>query len=64
MPIVFPRQEEVYDLMYDIEDVRDTIIYGRCTKELVDRVILAFQRLRHIIEEELQEEGVSLDIEE
>lgn len=60
LPVHFPKKEEVYDLMYNIESLRDNLIYGKSTKEQVGFILTNFQKLKEIMLKELKELGDDL----
>src|SRR3989344_7495448 len=45
----FLRKEEIYDLLYTIEENRNNLIYGRATKHQVELVFNSFMKLREIL---------------
>ena len=49
MPLSFPDKELMYELIYSIEDDRNSLMYGSPSHERIKRVILNFQKLREII---------------
>src|SRR3989344_8149900 len=53
----FSNKEEIFSLMYDIEDNRNKLIYGKPTKSAIRDVLAAFQKLHTIVKEELQKRG-------
>ncbi|MBI2583926.1 MAG: hypothetical protein HYW25_04630 [Candidatus Aenigmarchaeota archaeon] len=61
MPVSFPGKEDVYELIYTIEDHRDNLIYGKPAKGEVEIVFRAFQRLKAILESKIAERGDSIE---
>ena len=61
LPVHFPKKEEIYELVYNIESLRDNLIYGKSTKEQVEFVLINFQKLKDLILNELKEEGDDLE---
>ena len=57
----FPHKEEIFSLMYDIEDNRNKLIYGKPTKSAIHDVLTSFQKLHNIIREELQQRGEEIE---
>lgn len=53
----FPGKEKIYPLIYNIEDSRDILIYGRSTPAQIRFVLDNFLKLRKLMEEKLREEG-------
>lgn len=60
LPVSFPHKENIYALMYAIEDSRDNLIYGKPAKGEAEAVLEAFQKLKTAIEERMHEKGESL----
>lgn len=56
MPISFPDKEEIYELIYSIEDNRNSLMYGSPPHERIKRVLLHFQKLREIIIPKVQDD--------
>ncbi len=59
--VEFPAKEEVFSLMYGIEEERNKLIYGKPTKAAIDAVLSSFNRLHKIIKEKLQEKGEEIE---
>ena len=53
MPVDFPGKKELYELMYIIEEQRNTLIYGRATAGQVDIVLRAFNQLKTLLMEKV-----------
>lgn len=57
LPFVFPEREQLFNLMYQIEEERNKLIYGKPSKSSIDNVLNAFQKLHLLIKEKLEELG-------
>ena len=56
LPVIFQSKDKIYDLIYTIEENRDNLLYGKCTKSQIELVLNNFMRLKEIIYKELKEE--------
>jgi len=61
LPVSFSDKEKVYALIYAIEDSRDDLVYGKPRKGEVEAVLMAFQKLKAIMEKKMGERGESLE---
>ncbi len=57
----FPHKKEVLELMYDIEENRNKLIYGKSSKSDVKQNVESFFAVKEKIQELLKEEGVRLE---
>ncbi|MBI2140636.1 hypothetical protein HYU14_06960 [Candidatus Woesearchaeota archaeon] len=57
--MAFPQKEEIFSLMCAIEEERNTLIYGNPSREKISQVVSSFQKLKKLIEDELQKHGES-----
>lgn len=57
----FPHKDEIFSLMYTIEEHRNKLIYGKPTKVAIDAVLISFQKLHQIIKEKLKELGEEIE---
>ena len=57
----FPHKEEIFSLMYEIEEHRNKLIYGKPTKIALDAVFTSFQKIHQIIRGKLQELGEEIE---
>lgn len=46
-----PQKDKIYDYMYQIEEERNSIMYGRPTEKQMNKVLEAFSKLRKIMED-------------
>lgn len=56
LPVEFERKEEIYKIIYDIEEKRNSLVYGSPTKEKIKEVLESFQKLKEIFKELLKNE--------
>ena len=57
----FPEKAKIFDLLYQIESLRDTLIYGNPTPQDIEKVIVSFQNLKSILITKLKMEGIDLE---
>ena len=60
IPVEFPAKEELFSLMYIIEERRNKLIYGKPSVAAIEEILKAFQKLHDIIKKKLEERGESL----
>lgn len=56
----FPAKEELFLLMYGIEEERNKLIYGKPRLSSIESAWQSFQKLYTIIKEKLKEQGVDI----
>ena len=56
LPVNFERKEEIYNLIYEIEEKRNSLVYGSPTKEKIKEVLENFQKLKEILKQLLKNE--------
>lgn len=61
LPVSFTGKEAVYSLVYEIEESRDNLIYGKPRKGEIESVFTAFQKLKTVLEKKIAERGESLE---
>ncbi len=61
LPVLFPEKEKILSLMYQIEEDRNKLIYGKPTKAIADEVLDAFTSLHTLIKEKLHEQGEDIE---
>lgn len=61
LPVEFPRKKQIYELIYEIEGDRTSLLYGKPAEEQVEKVLDAFQKLKSIFVEELKKEGIHIE---
>jgi hypothetical protein len=60
LKIEFLRKQELYDLIYDLEEERNILVYGKTSQNQIKRVLDKFQKLKEIFQEMLKNEGIEL----
>lgn len=60
LPVGFPGKEELFSLMYIIEERRNKLIYGKPTTAALEEILKAFQKLHTLIKEKLEEQGETI----
>lgn len=61
LPFNFPKKKEIFELLYDIEEIRNKLIYGNPTRTEIKAMLNAFNRLKEILTELLENEGVEIE---
>jgi len=61
LQIQFPIKEQLYNLIYDIEDKRNNLMYGKTSKQEIKNVLTSFQKLKQILIKKLSEEGIKIE---
>jgi hypothetical protein len=56
LPVNFEKKQEIYELIYALEEERTSLVYGKPAKEQVKRVIEIFNKLKEIFMELLKNE--------
>lgn len=59
--INFQFKEEIFSMMYSIEEERNKLIYGKPSKIATESVLKAFQKLYSLIKNKLQEKGEEIE---
>jgi len=57
----FPLKNELFSLMYIIEEHRNKLIYGKPTNAAIKEVFTSFQKIHAIIKEKLKELGEEIE---
>lgn len=60
LEVDFPKKEDIYESMYQIEEERNSLMYGKPTKQQIEKVIAAFNKLKGIFKELLHHEGIEI----
>jgi len=60
LPVIFPRKQEIYSLIYDLENERNSLIYGKPIKTQIKKVLETFQKLKEIFTELLKDERIEI----
>ena len=56
----FLRKQEIYGLIYDLEEERNILMYGKASKEQIKKVLDKFSKLKQIFTELLKNEGIEI----
>ncbi len=59
--VSFPQKENIFEFMYSIEEHRNKLVYGKPTLAEVRAVIDSFSKLKEILKEVLEQEGVHIE---
>ena len=57
----FPHQEEIFELLYTLEEKRNKLIYGHSTPSEITQTLSSFEKLRQILMPLLVEAGETLE---
>lgn len=60
LPIVFLKKEEIYSLIYNLEEERNTLVYGKAVEKQIKRVLDSFLKLKEIFLELFKNEKFEL----
>ena len=60
LPIDFPRKEEIYSLIYELEEERNTLVYGKASEKQIKKVLDSFLKLKEIFMELFKNEKFEL----
>src|SRR3989344_6593638 len=60
LPVIFPKKEEIYNLIYTLEEERNTLMYGKPTKAQIEKVLIEFKKLKEIFVEALKNENIEI----
>jgi len=56
LPVEFNNKKELYDLIYEIEENRNNLIYGKATKEQIKRVLDSFLKFKELVNKLIKQE--------
>lgn len=62
LPVQFENKEEIYNLVYDLEDERNTLMYGKASEKQIKSVIETFNRIKQIFKELFKNEGIKIKL--
>lgn len=51
LAVVFPKKEEIYSLIYELEEERNSLVYGKPVEKQIKKVVDIFLKLKEIFEE-------------
>lgn len=60
MPLSFIKKQEIYELIYSLEEERNTLMYGKPVKEQIKKVLENFLKLKEIFEGLFKDEGLDI----
>lgn len=60
LQIDFHKKKEIYDLIYDLEEERTILMYGKSTEKQIKKVLDSFSKLKEIFKELLKNEGIEI----
>lgn len=60
LQIDFPKKQEIYNLIYDLEDERNILMYGKPVEEQIKKVLETFSKLKEIFKELFKNEGIEI----
>lgn len=60
LPVIFPQKQEIYNLIYATEEERNSLMYGKPSKEQIKKVLSNFQKLKEIFMELFKNEQFKL----
>jgi len=60
LPVVFPRKEKIYSLIYDLEEERNILVYGKASEKQIKNVINLFLKLKEIFEGLFENERIEI----
>lgn len=55
-----PKKQEIYDLIYELEEQRNLLIYGKPIKEQIKKVLDDFLKIKSIFQEFLKNENITI----
>ncbi len=58
--VEFPHKEKLYSLIYDIEDERNSLLYGKPSEEQIKKVIDTFIKFKNLIIPLIENEGTKI----
>lgn len=61
LPVTFPNKEKIYSLIYEIEENRDNLVYGKSTKAQIEATFSTFQRLKNELQKRIEERGEKIE---
>lgn len=60
LPTTFARKDEIYEIIYSLEDERNSLMYGKPIERQIKKVLDNFQKLKEIFMELLKNEKFEL----
>ena len=60
LPLEFPRKNEIYELIYTLEEERNILMYGKPVEKQIKNVLETFQKIKEIFLELLKNENIKI----
>jgi hypothetical protein len=60
LQVEFSKKQEIYGLIYDLEDERNILMYGKPIEEQIKKVLGTFSKLKEIFKELFKNEGIEI----
>ncbi len=60
LPVDFEKKKDIYNLIYLIEEERNSLMYGKSSEGQIKKVLENFQELKNIFQELLKNEGIEI----
>ncbi len=57
----FPEKQEIYSLIYALEESRTSLVYGKPVEKQISETIFIFRKLKNILEKLLENEKFKLE---
>lgn len=56
----FPNKDKIYNLIYDLEEERNILVYGKPASEQIKNVLEKFSKIKQLFLEMLKNEGIEI----
>lgn len=60
MPVIFLKKDEIYSLIYDLEEERNSLVYGKPAENQIKNVLEKFLKIKETFSELLENEKFKL----
>lgn len=60
LPVIFPKKEEIYKLIYILEEERNILMYGKPAENQIKNMLENFNKLKTIFKELLKNENIEI----
>ena len=61
LPVQFEKKKEIYSLIYEIEENRENLVYGKTDSGKIKLVLDSFNRLKEMLLPKIKEKGVEIE---
>ncbi|MBS3138716.1 hypothetical protein J4207_03350 [Candidatus Woesearchaeota archaeon] len=61
LQVIFPNKNEIFELLYSLEENRNKLIYGSSTKNQIQHICITFEQYKKLVGEMLAEEGEQIE---